>query len=165
MEWYSPNREFKFVINRYENYYYNLNYNYIIQFDIYNNLNILLLQLKFSEIDIAIMFYYLELFIYDRFKNNIFFKINPNNLRMEYNYLYFEKSINDIIFKIYQESIIQNKMINIIQFDLSYIQFENFICDILLMSIIDIDINFPDELINIKEKINILKDVYKDNSS
>lgn len=167
MEWYSPNNEFKFIINRYENSFYNINsnYNYTIEFEIYNNLNILLLQLKLSEFDILKLFYELDQFINFINKNNVCIQLYPNNLRFEYYYFYFEKLYNMILFKLNQYSPFQNKFMNIIQFNLSNELFENFIYDILLNNIIDIDINIPDNLYNMKEKLNIIKNIYYSNSS
>ena len=167
MEWYSPNNEFKFIINRYENSFYNINsnYNYTIEFEIYNNLNILLLQLKLSEFDILKLFYELDQFINFINKNNVCIQLYSNNLRFEYYYFYFEKLYNMILFKLNQYSPFQNKFMNIIQFNLSNELFENFIYDILLNNIIDIDINIPDNLYNMKEKLNIIKNIYYSNSS
>lgn len=163
MEWYSTNKEFKFVLNRYENRFYNSNsnYNYFIELSIYNNLNILLIQLKFSEIDILNLFWNLDQFILFHYHNNLSIVFNPDNLRFELHCFYFEKLYNNmILLKLNQCTINQNQWITIIQFEMNYNLFEEFIYEFLLSSIIDININYPDNLLNAKDKINILKNIY-----
>lgn len=54
MEWYSPNKEFRFVLSRDYNQLWNTSQSqYICMIDIYNNLNIRILSIRSTELDIA----------------------------------------------------------------------------------------------------------------
>ena len=54
MEWYSPNKEFRFVLSREYNQLWNTSQSqYICMIDIYNNLNIRILSIRSTELDIA----------------------------------------------------------------------------------------------------------------
>ena len=96
MEWYSPNKEFKFVINRFENTLQctENDGHFIITVDIFNNIGILITQLKFSEIDAIRILYAINEFQYEmecQTGSSMYIYINADNLRLDNKIIYLER--------------------------------------------------------------------------
>lgn len=159
MEWISPNREFKFVINRYENRLWNNDQDghYVITIDIINMIGVHIIQIKFSEIDAVRILDSINTFLYDwnggSGESMTIYMEAPNNLRMENEIIYMERilvdeekeykennTIRDILFQIRQYSSFHETLIPIVTTVLGTEELENLAFQIFFYSLIDIDI-------------------------
>ena len=179
MEWYSPNNEFKFVINRYENTLWN-NENdghFVITVYIYNNIGILLAQLKFSEIDAIRILDSINEFQYEmecQTGSSELIYINANNLRLDNKMIYLERlnvcppddyeiipgyRFRDINFRINQYSPFHQTIINIVNIVLSTEELEELSFKLFFYTLIDIDLpeKYNIELENLVQELFIEK--------
>ena len=176
MEWYSPNREFKFVINRYENNLWNndTDGHFVITVDIFNNIGILITQLKFSEIDAIRILDAINNFQYEmecQTGSSMYIYINANNLRLDNKIIFLERLnvcppddyemidkyyFRDISFKINQYSPFHQTIITIINIVLSQEELENLAFKLFFYTLIDIELP---EKYNI-ELENLVQDLY-----
>lgn len=178
MEWISPNREFKFIINRYENRLWNNEQNghYVITIDTANIIGVLITQIKFSEIDAIRILDSINNFLYDMDggygESMTIYMETPNNLRMENKIIYLERIIvdeekeykeNNIIrnikFQILQYSSFHETLIPIITILVGTEELEDFAFKIFFYSLIDIDIpiQYDQQLENFVQNMYIEK--------
>ena len=181
MEWISPNKEFKFLINRYENRLWNNEQDghYIITIDIINMIGVHIIQIKFSEIDAVRILDAINTFLYDwdgGVGESMSIYIDPSNLRLEHEIIYLERlrtndmndeyiethTIRDISFQIRQYSSFHQTLITILNLTLGTEELEELAFDIFFYSLIDIDIptQYDQQLENFvqnlyMEKLNI----------
>ncbi len=100
MIWYSPNKDFHIVINKYDNTLPFLGSKYIITLELYNNLNVKLYETKFNEIDAIRILNSFQSFLDCEGQSYANFSIylnNPSNPRLDVSYFFVQNIIRDDI--------------------------------------------------------------------
>ena len=159
MIWCSPNNEFKFDINRYDNqlWYDDYSAKYIIEINIYNMVGVLVKTIRFDEI-MALSICdsiadYIDIVNSKVPSENYMIYINPNNFRFESYIISLDKTTapikdmngdeRNIVFALKQYSPYYENMITIFTLYLSSEQLENLLYAIFFVGLIDAELPYP----------------------